>query len=244
MNAIALKISDISIRQDNQGRYCLNDLHKSAGNESKHRPSLWLKNQQAVELIAEISRAGIPALEKNQPVNVINGGNQQGTFVAKELVYAYAMWISPKFSLQVIRAYDALATQPDPDDELTSYYLHPDGQYRLECPALAQSTAITTPLTLAQFNERQKALDAAQAALSRTQIIVTAADLLPKPTKGRKTKAIAPRKWTPEEKAVAEQMRSEGHTMSRIAQQLHRTTASVIAYFRYAVKQAKQGGVK
>lgn len=101
-----LAIAGIGIRQDNQGRYCLNDLHKAAGGESRHRPSLWSENQQTQTLVAELeSEAGIPALVSN------HGGTNAGTFVCKELVYAYAMWISAKFHLQVIRAYDALVRQ-------------------------------------------------------------------------------------------------------------------------------------
>ncbi len=103
MNAIALNarlnISDILIRQDAEGRYCLNDLHVSSGNESKHKPANFLRNQQAVDLI-ELLKS-----EKLEPVSVING---IGTLAVKELVYAYAMWISAKFHLAVIRAYDAL----------------------------------------------------------------------------------------------------------------------------------------
>jgi hypothetical protein len=101
-----LEISNIAIRQDEHGRYCLNDLHRSSGGEDKHRPAYWIKNQQTTDLIelleSEQSIDGIPSIFTKQGV---------GTFAAKELVYAYAMWISAKFHIQVIRAYDSLVTK-------------------------------------------------------------------------------------------------------------------------------------
>ena len=98
-----IKIADVGIRVDAKGRYCLNDLHKAAGGERRHGPSLWLENQQTKELTAEIARE---VSDAGNPVSVVKGGAKQGTYVAKELVYAYAMWISPAFNLKVIRAYD------------------------------------------------------------------------------------------------------------------------------------------
>lgn len=102
--SLPLKISNISVRQDTQGRYCLNDLHKAAGGEKRYGASYWLSNQQAKELIAELESTGMSVVTLE--------GRNGGTYVVKELVYAYAMWISPAFHLKVIRAYDAVVTIP------------------------------------------------------------------------------------------------------------------------------------
>lgn len=95
----------MTIKQDAEGRYCLNDLHKAAGGEAKHKPAEWLRYSTAKDLIDEL-KVGNPTLF---PLTTVMGRNG-GTFVVKELVYAYAMWISPKFNLEVIRSYDRLAT--------------------------------------------------------------------------------------------------------------------------------------
>nr|DAR56207.1 MAG TPA: KilA-N domain [Caudoviricetes sp.] len=108
-----LVISNINVNF-NKGLYSLNDLHKASGGEPRHRPNYWLENKQTTELIAELeaeqAAAGNPVALENQVVRVINGNNG-GTFVCKELVYAYAMWISPAFNLRVIRAFDAMTTK-------------------------------------------------------------------------------------------------------------------------------------
>ncbi|NMG64392.1 DNA-binding protein [Azoarcus indigens] len=104
-----LVIAGVPIRADAEGRYCLNDLHRAAGGEKRHQPSDWLRIQQTQDLIAELAIAGIPGIPG------IESKQGLGTYVAKELVYAYAMWISAAFHLKVIRAYDAMVTQPTAD---------------------------------------------------------------------------------------------------------------------------------
>lgn len=104
MTNTPLIISSISIHQDAEGRYSLNDLHKAAGSEDKHKPAFWLRSEQTNELVEEILKVQICTFN---PVDT-KKGRYGGTYVCKELVYSYAMWISAAFSLKVIRAYDDL----------------------------------------------------------------------------------------------------------------------------------------
>lgn len=114
-NTQPLVIGEFSIRQDEEGRYCLNDLHKASGDDKKHFPAYFLRNQQTKDLIELIESENYDmqiCTSKKQAVNAVKGkGKEQGTYVVKELVYSYAMWISAKFHLQVIRAYDAMVMQ-------------------------------------------------------------------------------------------------------------------------------------
>ena len=108
-NNQALVIGEFTIRQDDEGRYCINDLHKAGGGLEKHKPSNFLRNEQTKDLIQEIEQNIMMLKSENHnsgAINVIRGrGKDQGTYVVEDLVYSYAMWISAKFHLMVIRAY-------------------------------------------------------------------------------------------------------------------------------------------
>ena len=99
-----INIDGAVIHHDRHGRFCLNDLHQASGGERKNQPQYFLDNVKTQELVQELITTGIPVL----PVEVINGGNNRGTYVVKQIVYAYAMWISAKFHLKVINSFDAL----------------------------------------------------------------------------------------------------------------------------------------
>lgn len=100
MTALTLGTSEI---RQLDGLYSLNDLHAAAGGEDKHKPANFLRLDQTQALIAEIQCS-----EMSTAAKTINGGPRRGTYVCRELVYAYANWISPAFYLKMIRAFDAM----------------------------------------------------------------------------------------------------------------------------------------
>ena len=109
ISASTLIIGTASIRQID-GLYSLNDLHKASGGKEKHRPAFFLRLDQTQALIAEINCADLHSLETRE-------GRNGGTYACKELVIAYAAWISPAFHLKVIRVFLAQVgrTLPAPE---------------------------------------------------------------------------------------------------------------------------------
>lgn len=96
----SVQISNISIHQTENGLFSLNDLHRASGGEDRHAPRRWLQNIQTNDLIKELEKDGKPSIQSKQRL---------GTFVCRELVIAYGMWISPKFALQVIQTFLAVS---------------------------------------------------------------------------------------------------------------------------------------
>lgn len=92
-----LAILNTSIRSY-ENLFSLNDLHQASGNLTKHKPAFFLRIDMTKDLITEIEK------ETPNALKVIRGA-QGGTYACEELMLAYAMWISPKFHLIVLRAF-------------------------------------------------------------------------------------------------------------------------------------------
>jgi len=120
VSTTVLCIADVVIRQDEEGRYCLNDLHKAAGSELRHRPVEFLRSKQAKELIELLESegdetvgnddltVGIPTVKSVIPTVKTVDGRSGGTYAVLEVVVAYANWISAAFHLKVIRTFIAV----------------------------------------------------------------------------------------------------------------------------------------
>lgn len=106
----ALTISSSEIRQID-GLYSLNDLHVASGNNPSNRPGEFIRLEQTQALIAELNSSDLRNLNAGNPAIKTERGKYGGTYACKELVIAYAAWISPAFHLKVIRVFLG-ATRP------------------------------------------------------------------------------------------------------------------------------------
>lgn len=112
----ALTLGNIAVRQLD-GLFCLNDLHRAAGGEKRLQPSDFLRMGWAKELVAEIDNsADSRSLEKGADLHCLKAiqGRNGGTYACRELVIAYAAWISAAFHLKVIRVFLNATTSQAP----------------------------------------------------------------------------------------------------------------------------------
>lgn len=141
----SITIGSTTIHTDPHGRFSLNDLHREAGAEARHQPSNFLRLDSTKALAAEMHQS---SEMRSAPISTVLGGSAPGTYVGRELVYAYAMWISPAFHLRVIRAFDGMATGqapaltfPMPKTFAEALRLAADQQERLEAQSKELETA-------------------------------------------------------------------------------------------------------
>lgn len=102
-----LVINNLTINMDESSRYSLNDLHKAAGGSNKHKPSLFYRSNsfnEVVEILNAQNRAFKPIVKKQ-------GRYNGGTWVCKELVYKYAMWVNAEFEIRVIQTFDSIVNK-------------------------------------------------------------------------------------------------------------------------------------
>ncbi len=104
-----LIINETTVTTDEEGRYSLNDLHKASGGTPKTKPALFMQNKSFKDF-ADILKVDNPTFN---PVSKKQGRYNGGTWVCKELVYKYAMWVNPSFELKVIRTFDQLMVSID-----------------------------------------------------------------------------------------------------------------------------------
>ena len=122
--------------------YSLNDLHQASGGLDKHSPFRFMRNESTQELISEMknemnTKSGVQKEAQGSDLifKTLRGRNIQGTWACEELVLSYAMWISPKFHLIVLRAFLAMHRNqpkqlalPEPEKKFTREFTEHDLQ--------------------------------------------------------------------------------------------------------------------
>lgn len=140
----AITILDTSIRQDAEGRYSLNDLHRAAmaaagrdgsPNDDHQRPGRFFESAGVQDFIA--------ALDAENPassVSIVRGrGKAQGTYVSELVVYRYAAWISAAFEVKVYSVFRDWA-RGAVDRQMQARIAEQErNAARLECPGMTRA---------------------------------------------------------------------------------------------------------
>lgn len=101
-----VNIGAVMIRRDEEGRYSLNDLHRSAMESGKatesQRPGNFLKSESVSAFIGALETATKIAVCVKRP------GRAGGTFADELIAIRYAAWIEPAFEVDVYRTFQSV----------------------------------------------------------------------------------------------------------------------------------------
>ncbi len=111
MSALTLGTSSI---RELDGLYSLNDLHRASGEAERHMPFRFMRLESTRALVVELNQSpetvnGETPEMVSGVFQIVKGSVNPGTWVCRELVIAYAAWISAAFHLRVLRVF--LSTQ-------------------------------------------------------------------------------------------------------------------------------------
>lgn len=113
---LTLKINDqiVEITQDDNGRYCLNDLYKASGGNSSKAPQKFLRSQHEIDtyrLWDENDKRQIVSCQNlDSYVIQMKINRATKTFGSRKTALKYAMFIDKNFYEAVVDAFDKLST--------------------------------------------------------------------------------------------------------------------------------------
>ena len=96
---VSLQFEGESVRQDRDGRFSLNDLHRMAGGDPSRAPFRWVQfdGTRALVSVVQDQQDSNSAQSAIWKVMVSRRGNMGGTWAVMSLALAYASYLSPEF---------------------------------------------------------------------------------------------------------------------------------------------------
>ncbi|MCX4026429.1 BRO family protein [Spartinivicinus marinus] len=115
-------IDQVEIKQNENGLYCLNDIHKVYGRNKPRKHSQWIDRRLTQVLINVIERE--TKTPRDKVISGQRGANKTGagTYACLELVLDYASWVSTSFGIKIKKAFEKVnkpvvvqpVVQPEP----------------------------------------------------------------------------------------------------------------------------------
>lgn len=121
-NVTLINLHGVRVRVDEDGRYCLNDLHKAAMANGKatrhHAPAQFLRNDSVKAFVSRLSD-----MQNCTSVVSVRGGKRQGTYGHELVVTRYASWIDVDFEIEVYETFQQAKRQQAMEAEGSGYAL-------------------------------------------------------------------------------------------------------------------------